>query len=166
MSARKDTGFYRFSKQLRRNRKLVLVASLAMMTGTGAIIGWDYLRADASVRSFLRRRRRLRVFRVTRPSPSSRPTGTEWPTCGAARTTTTRISISATDGGSTVPADDERGRRPQPRFSPEGKRVAFLRVAPIETEIYVLPPAVAFMAPSPLFSDPYRGCRAESRLVT
>ena len=31
-------------QSIRRNRKLVIVALLAMMAGTGAVIGWDYLR--------------------------------------------------------------------------------------------------------------------------
>ena len=45
VSARKDTTVYRVSKYTPPKSQAGLVAVLALMVGTGAVIGWDYLQA-------------------------------------------------------------------------------------------------------------------------
>ena len=96
ISARKDTTFYQGSKSIRRNRKLVIVAVLALMVGTGAVIGWDYLQAPhREVSSAPWIRFRLRAFPAMRLNPRSRRTARRSRLFGQVRTTTTRISTSA-----------------------------------------------------------------------
>jgi Tol biopolymer transport system component/serine/threonine protein kinase len=140
VSARKDTLFYRASKHLQRNRKLVLVASLAMMVGTGAMIGWDYLRPKIRGELAPLKTVPLTSFAGDETQPAFSPDGKRiafvW---DGDNSDNSDIYIRDVDGSAMVRLTTDIAEDVSPIWSPDGKRIAFLRAAPIATEVFVSP---------------------------
>ncbi|HYP07106.1 MAG TPA: protein kinase [Bryobacteraceae bacterium] len=140
ISARHDTWFYRASKQLRRNRKLVLVGSLAMMLGTGAMIAWDYFRSETKDGLAPTATAPLTSFPGDETQPSFSPDGGRaafvW---GGENNDNSDIYVREMNSGSVVRLTTNAADDFSPVWSPEGKRVAFLRVAPKLTEVFIAP---------------------------
>ena len=142
ISATRDTWFYRASKQLHRNRKLVLVASLAMMTGTGGMIAWNSFSQRLQNDVLPAATKPLTSFPGDETQPSFSPDGRRvafvW---GGDSNDNSDIYIRDVNGGSTFRLTTNAADDLSPVWSPEGKRLAFLRVAPQLTEIYIAPAA-------------------------
>jgi Tol biopolymer transport system component len=140
VSARRDTVLYRASKQLRRNRKLVLVACIAMMIGTGAVMSWDYLRARFSGELKALDTNPLTSFPGDETQPTFSPDGKKMAFVWSGENNdNSDIYIRDIGSGSMFQLTTNLAEDLSPVWSPDGKRLAFLRAAPNETEVYVSP---------------------------
>ncbi|HYI94108.1 MAG TPA: protein kinase [Bryobacteraceae bacterium] len=141
VSARKDTLFYRVSKQLHRNRKLVLVASLAMMVGTGAVIGWNYFRGGLRNDFKTVDATPLTSFPGDETQPSFSRDGKKVAFVWAGEDNdNSDIYIRDVNGSSLFRLTTNTAEDVSPVWAPDGSRVAFLRVAANQTQVFVSPP--------------------------
>jgi Tol biopolymer transport system component/tRNA A-37 threonylcarbamoyl transferase component Bud32 len=140
VSARQDTLWYRVSKQLRRNRKLVLVASLAMMTGTGAVIGWNYLYAPKKNNLTAVDAVPLTSFPGDETQPTFSRDGTKvafvW---DGEKNDNSDVYVRDLKDSSTFRLTTNAAEDVSPVWSPNGNRIAFLRVSTNETQVFVSP---------------------------
>jgi Tol biopolymer transport system component len=142
VSARKDTQFYRLSKQIRRNRKLVFVACLAMVAATGAMIGWDYLKSRVRGDVNAVDTTPLTTFPGDETQPSFSPNGQKVAFVWAGENNdNSDVYIRDINGSSIFRLTTNAAEDVSPVWSPNGNRVAFLRVSPNETEVLVSPAA-------------------------
>ena len=141
-SARRDTAFYRVSKQLRRNRKLVLVALVAMIVGTSAVMAWNYLQSRA--RGGLRALEAvpLTSYPGDEAQPSFSPDGRRlafvW---GGENNDNPDIYLRDVAGTGLTRLTTNQAEDVSPTWSPDGERIAFLRMVPNQTEVFVSPAA-------------------------
>ena len=140
VAARNDSLVYRVSKQVRRNRKLVLVASLAMMLGTGIVIGWNYFRPRFWKELSATGNVPFTSFQGDETQPSFSPDGQKlafaW---NGERGENSDIYIRDIKNSSMLRLTTNAGEDLSPIWSPDGKRIAFLRAAQNETQVYVSP---------------------------
>jgi Tol biopolymer transport system component len=140
VSARRDTVLYRVSKQLRRNRALVLVACIALMLGTSAVMGWDYLRQRFRGEMKALETVPLTSFSGDETQPSFSPDGKKvafvW---SSENNDNSDIYIRDIGGGSTFQLTKNAAEDVSPVWSPNGDRLAFLRASANKTEVYVSP---------------------------
>lgn len=140
VQARPDTLIYRASKQFRRNRKLVMVASLALVVGTGIVIGWDALRPHLRNEITPVDTVPLTSFPGDETQPAFSPDGNRIAFVWAGENNdNSDIYIRDVSASSLFRLTTDAAEDLSPIWSPDGKRLAFLRAAANVTEVYVSP---------------------------
>ena len=118
----------------------MLVAVLALMVGTGAVIGWDYLRPRTGGKLSAVDTIPLTSFPGDETQPSFSPNGEKVAFVWAGENNdNSDIYIRDVNGSAMRRLTTNAAEDVSPVWSPDGKRVAFLRVAQNETEFFVSP---------------------------
>lgn len=139
VSARRDTLLYRASKAIRRNRTTAIVALVALLVGTGAVLGWrEFLHPALTGEAPLPRTVPLTSFPGDETQPAFSPDGTRvafvWEN---EDDLSSDIYIKTVRGVGLERITTNAAQDVSPTWSPDGKRIAWLRTTESETGVYV-----------------------------